>query len=122
MVWPKIDVLSTLYDGSAVTADGTSSVIDFNVAGGCPDGEVLLTVEGRATGESVVFIVQNWNGSTYVDSYLRTGSITANGDYVIPINNRVVTGSKFRIRHDVTMPTGGGSLNFRGHFQPLIKP
>lgn len=118
MVYQAQDIKNVLYDGSAVTADGNSSEIDFGVDGGCPDGELIFHITGRATGESVHLIPQDYVGGSFVDSPLQLRGIAADGDYVIPINNKVITGRKLRVKHDVTLPSGGG-LVIHGHFRPF---
>ena len=114
------DIKNVLYDNmtTAITADGNSSEIDFGVAGGCPDGELVFSILDRTTGESVTLIVQDYLSGSFSSTPLRLHGIAANGVYVIPINNRVITGSKLRINHDVTLPSGSNGLKMHGHFRP----
>lgn len=120
MAYQEQDINGVLYDGDALTADGYSEIIDFSVAGGCPDAEIVLKTSDRETGESISFIVNNYNGSTYDALPTRLHGIAANGEYIIPIDNRIVTGSKMKVQHDVTLPTGSDGIKVWGHIRPRI--
>lgn len=101
------DIINTLYNAidTPLTADGNSSASqDWNVDGGVPASEIVLNVSDIETGESIVFTIYDYISGSYVATPYKL-SVTADGLYVWPIDNRVVTGSKFRLAHDITLST-----------------
>lgn len=121
MVYTRVDSQSVFYDNftTPVTADGYSGEIDFGVLGGCPDGQVVLNVDDFATGESVTFTLYSYDGSSYVATPYKLSGVTATGVYTWNVSNEMVTGSKLKIAHDVTLNSGSDGLKIHGHFRPI---
>lgn len=115
------DIKNVLYDAitAPLTADGNSTELDFDVLEGCPDSEIALNVVDIDTGESVEFALWQYDGSTWVDTGLKQ-NVVADGEVIISLNNRMVTGSKLRLAHDLTLPTGSDGVNVHGHLRPRI--
>lgn len=121
-VYQAQDINSVLYNAidTPLTADGNSSEIDFGVDGGCPDGELVFNLTDRETGESITFIVQDYISAAFADTVYQMRGIAADGVYVLPINNRMVTGSKLRIKHDITLSTTTkDGIKVHAHFRPF---
>lgn len=115
------DIINTLYNAVSVplTADGNSSTSqDWSVAGGVPPSEIILDVDDIETGESIVFTLYDFISGSYVATPYKL-SITQDGVYVWPIDNRVITGNKFRIAHDITLSTTTkDGIKVHGHTRP----
>lgn len=78
----------------------------------------MFNVGDRETGESITFIVQDYVNGSFVDLPLQLVGIAADGVYYIPINNRVITGKKLQVKHDVTLATGTDGIKVHAHFRP----
>ncbi len=98
------DVNSVLYNSTTITADGSSSEVDFGVEGGCPASEIVLNVTDLDTGESIIFNINSKESGSFVDTPYKL-HITENGLYVWPIDNRVCPGNILKLDHDITLAT-----------------
>lgn len=112
------DIKDELYDGTALTEDGYSAEIDFGVDGGCPACEIVLNCGDRETGEAVTFTLYDYVSGSYVATDYVINNVDADKMYVWPIDNRVITGKKFKIAHDVTLSTGTDGITVHGHVRP----
>jgi hypothetical protein len=113
------DVKNEIYTGAALVADGYSSEILFDVDGGCPDGELIFKMGDLETGESVTLTLYHYISGAYAALPHSLVGLAADGVYVMPINNKVVTGSKLKVHHDVTLPSGSDGITMHGHFRPF---
>ena len=113
------DAKNIIYDGTALVADGNSTEIDLGVDGGCNDGELVFNITDRETGESVHLILQDYISGSFADTVYQLRGIAANGQYVFPVNNKVITGKKLRVKHDVTLPSGSDGIKIHAHFRPF---
>lgn len=100
------DINNVLYNAISVpiTADGYSSEIDLGRDGGCPDAEIVFSITDIEAGESIFFTIYDYVDGNYAATAYRLYP-TADGVYVWPIDNRVITGSKFKLAHDITLST-----------------
>ena len=104
------DANLVLFDNAALTADTDSSVLNFGVAGGCPEMTLFFKVGNRATGESVTFLFKQSSDNFSVDTetlYLRLHGIAAATEMVVHVDNSIITKQYFKLTADVTLPTAG---------------
>jgi hypothetical protein len=115
-VYNSIDALGVIYNNAVgITADGTSPLeLTFGHDGAFPNSELLLNVITLPASATVMFIAQTYIGGSWVDLPNRL-FVQATGYYKLLLDNKAVTGSKFRVKHDVT---GAGTYNFHGNVKP----
>ncbi len=113
------DIKSVLYDNAVtpLTTDGNSSVIDFGREGGCPASEIVLKISDVESGEILNFTIYSRVSGSFVATVFRA-YITANGEYIWPVDNRVVPGDQLRLAHDLTLSAGTDGVKVHGHVRP----
>jgi hypothetical protein len=120
MAYQSQDALNVLYNAisTPLTADGSSSEVDFDVDGGCFPSEIVLSVSDIETGESIVFNINSYESGSFVDTAYKL-HVTEDGEYIWPIDNRVVPGSKLKLDHDITLDTSSlDGIKVHAHVRP----
>jgi hypothetical protein len=122
MTYFRHDAQNVLYNAfdTPLTADGDSNEIDFYRDGGVHPCEVAFNVADFETGESIVFTLYSYS---YADAaWIATPykiSLTAAGEYILPIDNRMASGGKIRFAHDITLDTTSlDGIKVHAHVRP----
>lgn len=102
-------------NAAAITSDTNSSTLDFSMAGGAPDFDVFIKQTGTGTGETCTYLLYQSSDNFVSDTAdvlpLRLSGVNADGEYIIHLSNQLITKRYFRLRADVTITTGGTSMN-----------
>ncbi len=119
--YQRQDAVNVLYNSNTtpITADGNSAEIDFSVIGGFMTSEVALRLADMEGTGTITFVIQDYINGSFVDTpYQFVLPATANGNYIWPIDNRMVTGTKFRLKHDITAGTDADGIQLHAHLRP----
>jgi hypothetical protein len=113
------DALRTLYDNitSPITASGNSSVIAFDIADGCPTGEIAIkVVDLEGTGALSFTLQDNRTGSFTSTGF--TFTPPGNGDFKWSVSNSMVRGTQMRLAHTWTAGTDSDGVQVHAHLRP----
>jgi hypothetical protein len=114
------NVLYNNYDSSPLVADSYSSEIDFYRDGGCHSCEAVFNIGDIETGEAITFTAYSYSYATSTWSATAYKiAVTENGEYVLPLDNRMIPGGKLKFAHDVVLDTDTlDGLKVHAHVRP----
>lgn len=112
VLWNAID--------TPITADGYSSEVDFYRDGGCHPCEAVFNVSDIEAGESITFTLYSYSyASTSWSATAYKIAPTVDGEYVLPLDNRMVPGGKLKFYADITLSTTTkDGIKVHAHIRP----
>lgn len=115
------DELGILFDAYTVTTTVKSNAIDFGRAGGCGHNAIKVTLSSVDTGDTATIkLYESSDNSSYseVAGLVRLVGI-GNGDFLILVNNKILT---LRYAKIEIVPAGlatGASMVIDAHIEPI---